>query len=149
MPIGEICNRQVVFLYPQASLLDAVRLMRDHHVGDVVVVEEQTGRLRPVGILTDRDIVIEVLAQDVRPEEVCVGEVMSSDLLTAREEDDVLETVKSMRARGVRRIPVLDGEGRLAGIVTFDDLVDLLAEQMTDLARLVSNEQTRERKSRS
>ena len=149
MSLGEICNRQVVVIGREASLRDAVRHMREHHVGDLVVVEGTTSPPVPVGILTDRDIVIEVLAQDVEPETVCVGDVMSRDLLTAREEDDLLDTVKAMRARGVRRLPVLDRQGRLAGIVTFDDLVELLAEQLTDLARLVSNEQTRESNARS
>jgi CBS domain-containing protein len=148
MLLGEICNREVVFITREGSIRDAIGLMRSHHVGAVVVVDEIQGRRMPAGVLTDRDIVLELLAKDVELGRVSAGDVMSGDLLTAREEDDILDTIKRMRSAGVRRLPVIDNEGCLVGIVTVDDLIDLIAEQLTDLTRLIANEQSRESRSR-
>ncbi|MCK5227913.1 MAG: CBS domain-containing protein [Desulfobulbaceae bacterium] len=148
MNAGEICNRDVVIINRDNTILEAAKLMREYHVGDVVVVEERQGVQSPVGILTDRDIVIEILGQDLEPAEVQVGDAMSFELLTATEEDEILETVKRMRSKGVRRIPVVNQRGSLEGIITVDDLVDLLAEQIADLAALITTEQRQERRNR-
>jgi CBS domain-containing protein len=149
MSIGDICNRETVFARKDSSISQAAQLMREHHVGDLVVVEEKAGRLIPVGILTDRDLVIEILAKDVDMHNVTVGDVMSSELMTARESDGLYETMQRMRAKGVRRVPVVDANGALAGIVTVDDLLDLLADELTALARLLSREQAREHQNRT
>lgn len=148
MKTGAVCNREVVFVERNASIVEAAQRMRAHHVGDLVVVEEINGRRSPVGIVTDRDLVVEVLAEGVKLDEVVVGDVMSHELATANEDDDLFDTVKRMRAKGIRRLPVVDRTGALAGIVTVDDLLDLLAEQVSDLARIVQREQTRERERR-
>ncbi|MEN8175082.1 MAG: CBS domain-containing protein [Pseudomonadota bacterium] len=131
------------------SILDAARLMREQHVGDVVVVEQREGTPVPVGILSDRDIVIEVLAKEVSPDSVSVGDIMSTQLLIARETDEILDTIKSMRTGGVRRMPVVDETGALVGILALDDFIELIAEQLTDLVGLLSNEVRRERDLRS
>lgn len=148
MSIGEICNREVIVIEKEGSISEVVRLMRDHHVGDVVVVETRNGLRYPVGILTDRDIVVEILAKDIGLEDVGIVDVMSYELAVSGEEDDVIDTVKRMRAKGVRRMPVVNRQGVLIGIVTVDDLIDLIAEQVRDLANLIGNEQKRERRSR-
>lgn len=148
MNAGEICNREVVIINRDQTILDAAKLMREYHVGDVVVVEKQKEANVPVGILTDRDIVIKILAQDLDAGKVQISDAMSFDLLTALEEDEILETVKRMRGRGVRRIPVVNAQGGLEGIIAVDDLVDLLAEQMADLVALISSEQRQEQKNR-
>ncbi|MEJ2645615.1 MAG: CBS domain-containing protein [Gammaproteobacteria bacterium] len=148
MSVGEICDREVVVTGPDASIAAAARLMREHHVGDVVVVEGAADRPVPVGIVTDRDLVIEVLAEEVAPDSVTVRDVMSDRLLTAREQDGLWESLGRMRARGVRRMPVVDGQGALAGIVTVDDLLDLLAGELADLVKLVGREREREQANR-
>lgn len=148
MKTGEACNREVVFTRRDGSIAEAARLMRAHHVGDLVVVEDQNDRRVPIGIVTDRDLVIEVLAEGVDMNDVTVGDVMSDALVTAREDDELADTVKLMRAKGVRRVPVVDRAGALVGIIAVDDLLDLLAEQVADLARLVQREQVRERERR-
>ena len=148
MTIGTICNRDTVFTTRNSSIVDAAQLMRDHHVGDLVVVDEQAGRRVPVGIVTDRDLVIEILARQVEPGSVTIGDIMSGELVTARESDGLFDTLQHMRAKGVRRVPVVDAGGALAGIVAVDDFLDLLAEEISALARLVSREQTRERTAR-
>lgn len=148
MSVGAICNREVVVVEANASVANATRLMRDYHVGDLVVTEERAGQRIPIGILTDRDIVVGVLAKDVVADTLTVADIMSRDLLTAREGDGVLETVTRMRAKGVRRVPVVSESGALAGILTLDDLLETLAEIADNLAHLVSREQSRERTQR-
>lgn len=145
MAIGDICTRDTVFTTKDSSIGDAARLMREHHVGDLVVIEEKGGRRFPVGILTDRDLVVEILAKEVDMTSLTVGDLMIEDLVTARETDGLYETIQRMRAKGVRRVPVVDAHDSLIGIVSVDDLLDLLADELTALARLVSREQARER----
>ena len=144
MAVGEICNREVVITEKSASVVDAARLMRTHHVGDLVVVEEKGGRNQPVGIVTDRDIVVEVVAAGVNPDALKVGDIMGSEVATVRESEGLFEALRYMRDKGVRRMPVVDREGGLVGILTLDDLLSLLAEEMTELAKLVSHERQRE-----
>lgn len=145
MTLGELCNRNTIFTTRTSSATEAAQLMREQHVGDLVVVDEKSGRRVPVGIVTDRDLVVEILARGVDANAVTVGDVMGSDLVTARETDGLYDTMQHMRAKGVRRVPVVDAGGALVGIVTVDDFLDLLAEELTALARLVSREQARER----
>ena len=148
MTAGESCNREVVIIHREGTIPEAAKLMRKYHVGDLVVVEERDlGRI-PVGIVTDRDLVVEVLAQDVDLDAVTIGDVMSFDLVTAEEEETIRETVKKMRSRGVRRMPVVDKSGVLQGILTVDDLIELYAEALCDLHAVTVREQKRERECR-
>ncbi len=148
MPIGEICNREVVIVQPSKSALEAAQLMRQHHVGDLVVVEERGGFRVPVGIVTDRDLVVEIMAPALDPSAITVGDIMVSDLATVTENIGVFEAIQYMRTKGVRRLPVVDGNGWLVGILALDDLLELLAEEMSAFARLVKREQKREMISR-
>ena len=148
MTVGKVCNREVIVIDKTASIAEAARLMREYHVGDLVVVEERTGKRVPVGIVTDRDIVLEVIAAGVDMSDVNVGDIMSNNLVTARETDSVLETVKIMRAKGIRRLPVINDDNDLVGILAVDDLIDLFSEQIVDLARLIAREQQREKEKR-
>lgn len=148
MTIGKICNRETVIITADRSIVEAARLMRDQHVGDLVVVEELSGRRLPVGILTDRDLVVEILAKEIDLGAVTVGDIMTREPLTARESDSIYDTMQRMRAKGVRRIPVVDAGGTLVGIVAVDDFLDLLSDELTALARVVTREQARERQNR-
>ena len=144
MAVGEICNRDVVIAEKSLSVAAAAQLMRTHHVGDVVVVEEKNGRKHPAGIVTDRDIVVEVVAAGVNPDALKIGEIMGPSVATVRDSEGLFEALRYMRDKGVRRMPVVDREGGLVGILTLDDLLTLLAEEMTELAKLVSHERQRE-----
>ncbi|MDX2479516.1 MAG: CBS domain-containing protein [Desulfuromusa sp.] len=145
MLIGEFCNREVVVVDLETTILEAAKLMRSEHVGDLVVTDSRSGRLIPVGILTDRDIVVELLAEEIELDKISVGDAMSYELLSVKEQDGLQETIEKMRDRGVRRLPVVDDAGALIGIVTVDDLMELIAEQMVDLVGLVGKELGRER----
>ena len=149
MAVGEICNREVVITEKTLSVVDAAQLMRKHHVGDLVVVDEKGGRKHPVGIVTDRDIVVEVVAAGVNADALKVGDIMGPEVATVREGEGLFEALRFMRDKGVRRMPVVDRDGGLVGILTLDDLLTLLAEEMTELAKLVSHERQREATART
>lgn len=144
MHVGDLCNRDVVIIDKEASVVDACRLMREFHVGDVIVVEGQEGKRRPIGILTDRDVVVELIAEEVDFSAVAIKDVMSFELLTAREEDEVMDAMEHMRSRGLRRLPVVNQSGTLVGVLTVDDLIDIASEQLSELVSLINREQKRE-----
>lgn len=148
MSIADYCNRDVVVVDPASSALDAARLMRDRHVGCVIACADGQPGQPPLGVLTDRDIVVAVLALNLDAEEVTVGDVMSTPAHCIGADAGLGEVLEVMRAKGVRRLPVVDGDGRLSGIVAADDLVALLADEMSSLAHLVVREQRRERELR-
>ena len=148
MTVGQICNRVVVFAFRNTPLPDAAKLMRENHIGSLVIVDESDRGRIPVGMLTDRDIAIAVVAQGLDPRTLTAGEVMSGELVTANEQDDMLDTLQRMRRRGVRRMPVLTAAGALAGIVTLDDLLELVAEQLGDVVKAIATEQSREARTR-
>lgn len=142
---GDVCTRIVTIAEPAMSVTDAARLMREHHVGCLVVVREAPfGRL-PVGMLTDRDIVTAIVAQEADVRTLRVEDVMSNRLVCAREEDSVPDVLGLMRRKGVRRVPVAGQQGELLGLVTLDDLLEIVAEQMQAIVAAVSTEQKRER----
>lgn len=145
MKIAEACTRSVVVIDEIESAAAAARLMRKHHVGDVVVVRAEKGRKIPVGIVTDRDIALEVVALDVDPHSVRASELFTeSRLITADADEDLEDTLETMRTHGIRRMPVLNEDGTLVGIFTVDDLLDLLAEQLSGIVHLVNVQKTRE-----
>jgi predicted transcriptional regulator len=148
MPVGEICNREVVIINKKEGILDAARLMRDHHVGDVIVVEEKDTRVIPVGILTDRDIVVELIAKDVPLDSVLVEDVMSDDLVSVREDMGIWDTIQCMRRKGIRRVVVTGDKDQLVGILSSDDLIDLLSGELMDLVKTFMREQIREKETK-
>jgi CBS domain-containing protein len=119
--------------------------MTQHHVGNLVVVRENAaGRTIPVGIITDRDIVRNVVAEALDPATFTLGDLGARDLVTAREDQGIFECMQDMRLNGIRRMPVVDRDGGLVGIISLDDLIQLLAEEMGELAKLISREQMHE-----
>jgi CBS domain-containing protein len=149
MTVGDICNRDVVVAPKGEMVVDAAKRMRTSHVGDLVVVEIRNGRHMPVGIVTDRDIVIAAVAGD--PEHInylLVGEVMTPDLVTAVEQDSIEAALRKMHDHGIRRLPIVDATGALVGILTLDDILRYLTAQQSELVALVAREQTRERQFR-
>lgn len=148
MAIGEICSRDVVIARREDSVREAAELMRQHHVGDIVVVEEHGGTRLPIGIVTDRDIVVAIVAKGLDPEKLTPGDIVARELTVAQETLGVAQAVELMRSRGIRRVPIVDAAGTLVGIVSADDILDLMAEELMALARMVSRQQTREAQSR-
>ena len=136
MSIEKICTRTVIVIDRNESATEAAKLMRQHHVGDLVVTNERDDIRKPLGIVTDRDIVVSVVALGVVPDRITVGDIMSSNAHVAREDEDELEVAERMRGLGVRRVPVVDTLGALVGIVAMDDLLEHLSEGLDSIAHI-------------
>lgn len=149
MTAGKYCNRDVVITEPNTTINEAAKLMRQHHVGDLVVVKKQGEENIPVGIVTDRDLVVEVLAQEVPLDAVTFKDVMSTDLVTVSEEETLLDTLALMRNHGVRRTLIVNDHGGLEGILSADDAIGLIAEAMNSLVKLVRHEIMHEEQERT
>ena len=141
---GDLCTRQVVVAPPSLSVDEAARLMRERHVGCIVVVEQGDGGRLPAGILTDRDIVMAVVAKDADAKTLRVGDVMTAAVASVRESDTLYDVLSTMRSRGVRRVPVTGPHGTLAGILTLDDVLNALAGQLQALGSVVGRERRQE-----
>ncbi|MBI4006173.1 MAG: CBS domain-containing protein [Gammaproteobacteria bacterium] len=144
MIIGKICNRPVITAEKDCSVADAAKLMRQHHVGSLVVVSKNRDCLFPIGIITDRDLVIEVLAKDVPVDTVTLEDIMTRSPLISREDDDVFDTIDMMRVKGVRRIPVVDSLGSLVAIFTIDDILKIIFNEMGNWASFIYREKMQE-----
>lgn len=147
MNAGELCVKSVVQVDASCELITAAKLMREHHVGCVVVVSPNpaTGGRKPVGILTDRDIVTSVIAREVEPQRVRVDDLMTRKPVTVSEDTSLAEALQRMRAIGVRRLPVVKDNGDLSGILTLDDVVGHLVGQLGAVAASITHEQRAER----
>ena len=147
MKVGQLCVRGVISASADTTIAKAAALMRDYHVGDLVVTENVDGRRLPIGIVTDRDIVVGVVAADLDPDMMTLGDVMSGRLITAYESQSVEEVLALMRAAGIRRLPIVNRDDELVGIVSVDDLLAVLASEMGDVVELIGRCQWRERAS--
>jgi CBS domain-containing protein len=143
MSIGEICKRNVVTVRQFDELTAAAQLMRERHIGYLVVVEPAVGdgSMKPVGVLTDRDIVVGVIARDIDPRTLRVGDVMTQQPVVAGENDSLPKALESMRRIGVRRMPVVGAHGELVGVLSLDDALDALAGELQGVAAAIRNEQ--------
>jgi CBS domain-containing protein len=141
MLLKEICTTDVVSCGSEASLLQVAQLLRGRHTGAVVVVDDPDGERIPLGLITDRDIVVKVIAAERDPRTLKAGEIMRQPLIVADETEDSSEALARMRAHGVRRLPVTGTGGQLAGIVALDDLLRLVVADAAALLDIVSKEQ--------
>lgn len=139
MKAGELCIRNVATVTASESVVDAARRMAEFRVGDLIVVEPGPGGLpRPIGILTDRDLVVQVLTRtDRAPVTTTIAEVMRPELVTATEDEDVERIVSLMREHAIRRVPIVDRRGGLRGILSLDDVLCWMREQIEAATRLL------------
>lgn len=138
MPISDLCTKNLVSVEKGASLQYAAQLMKRHHVGSIVVVESN-GKNKPIGMLTDRDIVLGVVAENL-PLDTKVQEVMSSNIATVAKGSGIAEVVDQMESKGLRRMIVVDDAGNACGLVSSDDILQLVAREMNGLGRLVERQ---------
>ncbi len=139
-----LATAEVITASRESSLADCARLMRSEHVGCLVIVEGIGEDERPVGIVTDRDIVVEAIAVGLDTKTMTAEDIMSRPLATVGQDDDVMLALARMRQHGVRRLPVVDADGRLCGILTIDNLLENFSEQLQSAVSVVKAEQTRE-----
>ena len=137
MRIADACRPVVVTAAPNATVAELARLMRNPHVGSVVIVDPAR---KPIGIVTDRDIVVEMVACGLDARTLTAGEVMSASPTVIAQEEDTSWALKVMRDRGVRRLPVVDASGVLAGIVALDDLLEASATALYDVVQAIGTE---------
>jgi len=145
MNAGSVCKRGVVTVAPTDDLVAAAHVMREKHVGYLIVAESAVHNRRVIGVLTDRDIVVAVLAQEVDAHELKVGDVMTRNPLLIDEGQSIEAVLCHMREAGVRRVPVVDRTGALAGVLSLDDVLERIAEQLINIAGSIRNEQRMER----
>ncbi len=144
MDIGELCSREVYIVTPAEPLADAIAEMQRRHVGALVVVAQEPHAVRPIGVVTDRDAVRAQVVQRKGLHCLTVADAMTPRPLTLRETCGIPEAIGQMNARGVRRAPVVSESGDLVGIVSFDDLLPAVAQQLNALARLIGDQARRE-----
>lgn len=148
MAIGEICSREVVFIPRGESCAQAARLMRENHVGSLVVVDKIGWPVQPVGMITDRDLTVGVMALGLDPERTPVEGIMRPRIALLHESEGIGRAIALMRAEGVRRLPVVDAEGHLVGILAADDLIELFGEALSGLAGMIGKGARTERAER-
>ncbi len=149
MKVIELAATRVVTIGRKGTIVEAAHLMREHHVGDVVLVDEKGSERVPVGVVTDRDIVVAAIAQGIEdPSKILVEDIAAKDLVIAEADDDVSDVARLMLAQGIRRVPVVNALGALVGIITYDDLVAWMADELADFARLFTRQRKREHQTR-
>jgi CBS domain-containing protein len=143
MNVGNICKRLVVTIRPTEELTTAAELMRERHVGYLIVTQTEftSGLEKVVGVLTDRDIVVSVLARNTDPRTFRVGDVMTADPVVVTEAESIAKALEKMRRMGIRRLPVVGTRNELVGVLSLDDVIDVLAKELQDVAGLIRNEQ--------
>lgn len=147
MKVGELSQQNVITVSPTSGIAAAARVMREAHVGCLIVVEpgREEGSYKVVGVLTDRDIVVAVVARDADPRALTVGDVMTRDPLIANESSPLEVTLTLMEQAGVRRVPVVNSKGALSGVLSLDDALRTIAMQLTRIAGCIGSEQKVER----
>ena len=140
--IRDLAIHKVVTVPFDTSLRDCAQAMREKHVGSLVLVDP--GSRRPLGIVTDRDIVVEAVAVGLDPTTITAGDIAAKPVVTVRDDEDVLEALARMRENGVRRLPVTGPDGQLAGVLSLDDLLAAMSEQFDSIMRVMIAERTKE-----
>jgi CBS domain-containing protein len=137
MSVGRICTRSVVVATPEESVRDAAKRMSEHNVGSIVVVSRE---LRPVGMLTDRDITLRCVAPGRLPDDLSIGEIMTAPARSVVENTAIDDAAAMMRRLGVRRLPVTNQKGVLVGLIALDDLLELIIEETSAIGSVLRKE---------
>jgi CBS domain-containing protein len=141
MTVKAVFNPNVATINGDADVALAAKLMRQEHVGDLVVTELRDGQTVPIGIITDRDIVIEIVAREADPAAVTVRDTIRRDLVTVHEDNGIDFALRKMRNGGVRRAPVVNSSGALIGVISIDDVIEHLASQLGNIASVIRLQQ--------
>jgi CBS domain-containing protein len=144
MDLRKIGKRKVATVYRDTSVGDAARFMRESHLGDVVVIDRTEGKIIPIGILTDRDIVMSTTALRISPFDFRVEDVMTKSLITARSNDSLTHIIALMKEYGIKRVPLVNENGELDAIVAIEDVIRLLSEELFALSQVYERQQSLE-----
>ena len=143
MPIMEYCTKHVITATGSQTVFDAAKQMWDRNVGAIVVLDSDK---KPLGMVTDRDIAVNVVAQGKDPRSTVLKEIMSKNALVLRQDQGIFEATKMMSEKGIRRLPIVDSEGKLAGIISLDDLITVFGEEVANIANAIAYESYRSKK---
>ncbi len=136
MSLGNLCRREVVVVNQGTPIKEAVKFMEEKNIGSVIVV----GSGKPLGIATDRDILLRVVNKGLDPEKSSVDDVMTREIVTLKEGMGLFEALEQVKGKGIRRFPIVDASGNLKGIMTLDDIIYLLGKEMADVASIIERE---------
>ncbi|MGD8325212.1 MAG: CBS domain-containing protein [Gammaproteobacteria bacterium] len=146
MTVEAVFNPNVATIDSQASVQEAAELMRHEHVGDLIVTELRNELTVPIGVITDRDIVIEIVARKAEPSQIRVGDTVWRELLALREDAGIAYALRAMHRAGVRRAPVVKATGALSGVLAIDDVLEHLADLLGEVAGTIRAQQAAEAK---
>lgn len=135
MTIKKLCTQGVITIRKEATLKAVSELMLKNHIGSIVVVETINGKQIPAGIVTDRDIALTIGTME-KPGEIRIEQIMQSHPIVIKESDGLYETIVKMHKHGVKRLPVINGDGALCGIITADDILALMGEEISQLTKI-------------
>jgi CBS domain-containing protein len=147
MSIASLCNREVVGIVAGASLQEAAALMCEEHVGSLVVVTDEDPP-KVVGVLTDRDLALDVIGKGDPGTDLCVGNVAKAPPVAVASSASLREAVAAMEKAGVRRLLVVDEDGGVVGLVAAEDLIAAISEELAGLARALRHGISREKSQR-
>ncbi|KUG19164.1 MAG: CBS domain-containing protein [Methanomicrobiaceae archaeon] len=136
MGLVDCCRQQVVAVSPDTSILDVARVMEEKNVGSVMIVRGE----KPEGIITDRDIVLRVCAKGMAMDSVRVEDVMTKNLITLKDDTGIYEAIERIKDAGIRRMPIVDDAGMLIGIITLDDVIRMIGEEMANIAENIEKQ---------
>lgn len=137
MTAGEICNRNTIIMDKTESALEAALLMKLNQVGSVIIVEKKGSDIKPIGIITDRDLAIRIIVERKNAAEHPVEEIMTHEPVTVKEDQNEFQVLEIMRDKGIRRVPVVNNDGSLVGLITADDIIDFLSDEMHMVIRTI------------
>jgi CBS domain-containing protein len=141
MSLESLCRREIVCVDVKTKVLEATEMMEEMNVGSVIVIQND----RPVGIVTDRDVVLRVVNKKLDPAECSVGDIMSLEVVTLKQSTGLYDALEQIKESGssVRRFPIVDENGTIKGIITLDDVIYLLGKEMSDVATIIESERPR------
>ncbi len=141
MDAGELCTRKTVIISEDKSVKTAAMLMKQYNVGSLVVVRPLNNHNIPVGIITDRDIILNVIADNKELESIKVHRIMSAPVITVQESTTLYEALMKMRYSGIRRVPVINEKGLLTGILSVDDILDNISKELNEITQIFKKEE--------
>jgi CBS domain-containing protein len=141
MLVNDLCTRKTIVIRNDKSAQDAAKLMKQYNVGCLVVVKSLDDHNLPIGIITDRDIVIKAMLSEKDIQTITVSEIMSTPALTVAESTSVIDALMKMRYNSIRRVPVVNSKGQLAGILSLDDILDSISKELNEITQIFRKEE--------
>ncbi len=138
--LASLCKHPVRVVTPETTIRTAAKMMREHHIGALVVVADESNISKPIGIVTDRDIVVAIVALDLDPDIFLIDDLLDRPLIVAQTEQRIRDGLELMKSKGVRRLPLVDKTGKLMGIITLDDLLNELAQDLKRVSDVIERE---------